>query len=94
MDWREAPGLYASDNQWYNPDQEQYPHDPAKSGDSGRAGIREKDGSQYYTRVSEPEAIELLVTATNERQGELVAKQLDSAGIKVNLVQRGLKDSG
>jgi peptide/nickel transport system substrate-binding protein len=81
-----SPGLYASDNQWYNPDQEQYPYDPAKAGELlEELGYEKKDGSQYYTRASEPEAIELLVTAINERQGELVSKQLDSAGIKVNL---------
>ncbi len=81
-----SPGLYASDNQWYNPDQEQYSYDAAKSGELlEELGYEKKDGSQYYTKAGEPEAIELLVTAINERQGELVAKQLDSAGIKVNL---------
>ena len=81
-----SPGLYASDNEWYNPDQEQYPYDPAKAGQLlEELGYEKKEGSQYYTRVSEPEAIELLVTATTERQGELIAKQLDSAGIKVDL---------
>lgn len=81
-----SPGLYASDSEWYNPDQEQYPYDPAKAGELlEELGYEKKDGSQYYTKVSKPEAIELLVTATNERQGELIAKQLDSAGIKVNL---------
>ena len=81
-----SPGLYASDNEWYNPDQEQYTYDPAKAGELlEEMGYEKKDGSQYYTKVGEPEALELLVTATNERQGELVAKQLDSAGIKVNL---------
>jgi len=81
-----SPGLYASDSQWYNPDQEQYNYDPAKAGEIlGELGYEKEDGSQYYTKVSEPEAIELLVTATNERQGELIAEQLDSAGIKVNL---------
>lgn len=81
-----SPGLYASDNEWYNPDQEQYTYDPAKAGELLKEmGYEKKDGSQYYTKVGEPEALELLVTATNERQGELVAKQLDSAGIKVNL---------
>jgi len=81
-----SPGLYASDSQWYNPDQEQYNYDPAKAGELlGELGYEKEDGSQYYTKVSEPEAIELLVTATNERQGELIAEQLDSAGIKVNL---------
>jgi peptide/nickel transport system substrate-binding protein len=81
-----SPGLYASDNRWYNPNQEQYAYDPARAGQLLEVlGYEKKEGSQYYTRVSEPEAIELLVTATTERQGELIAKQLDAAGIKVNL---------
>ncbi|MEI8004118.1 MAG: ABC transporter substrate-binding protein, partial [Methanothrix sp.] len=81
-----SPGLYASDNQWYNSNQEQYAYDPAKAGKLlEELGYEKKEGSQYYTRVNEPEAIELLVTATTERQGELIAKQLDAAGIKVNL---------
>ena len=81
-----SPGLYASDSQWYNPDQEQYTYDPEKAGELLKElGYEKKDGSQYYTKAGEPEAIELLVTAINERQGELVSKQLDSAGIKVNL---------
>lgn len=81
-----SPGLYASDNQWYNPDQEQYDYDPARAGLLlEELGYEKKEGSQHYTRIGEPEAIELLATATTERQGELIAKQLDSAGIKVNL---------
>ncbi len=81
-----SPGLYAPDNQWYNPDQEQYPYDPARAGKLlEELGYEKKEGSQYYIRASEPEAIELLVTATTERQGELIKKQLDDAGIKVNL---------
>jgi peptide/nickel transport system substrate-binding protein len=81
-----SPGLYASDNEWYNPDQDQYSFDSAKAGALlEELGYEKKEGSQYYTNVSEPEAIELLVTAATERQGELIAKQLDAAGIKVNL---------
>jgi peptide/nickel transport system substrate-binding protein len=81
-----SAGLYASDNEWYNPDQEQYSYDPARAGQLlEELGYEKKEGSQYYTRTSEPDAIELLVTATTERQGELIVKQLDTAGIKVNL---------
>lgn len=81
-----SPGLYASDNQWYNPDQEQYSYDPAKAGQLlEELGYEKKEGSQYYTQISKPEEIELLVTASTERQGELIKKQLDDAGIKVNL---------
>ena len=81
-----SAGLYASDNEWYNPDQEQYSYDPAKVGKLlEELGYEKKEGSQYYSRVSEPEAIELLVTATTERQGELIKNQFDKAGIKINL---------
>ncbi len=81
-----SAGLYASDNQWYNPDQEQYAYDPARAGQLLEVlGYEKKEGSQYYTRATEPEAIELLVTAATERQGELIVKQLGAAGIKVNL---------
>jgi peptide/nickel transport system substrate-binding protein len=81
-----SPGLYASDNQWYNSDQKEYSFDPAKAGRLlEELGYEKKDGSQYYAKSGEPEAIELLATATTERQGELIAKQLDAAGFKVNL---------
>jgi peptide/nickel transport system substrate-binding protein len=81
-----SASLYASDNQWYNPAQEQYPHDPAKAGKLlEELGYEKKEGSQYYTKISKPEEIELLVTADTERQGELIKKQLDGAGIKINL---------
>ncbi len=81
-----CPGLYASDNQWYNADQKEYSFDPAKAGQLlEELGYEKKDGSQYYSKAGEPLTIELLDTATTERQGELVAKQLDAAGILVNL---------
>jgi peptide/nickel transport system substrate-binding protein len=81
-----CPGLYASDNQWYNADQKEYSFDPAKAGQLlEELGYEKKEGSQYYSKAGEPLAIELLATSTTERQGELVAKQLDDAGIKVNL---------
>ncbi|MDQ1261456.1 MAG: peptide/nickel transport system substrate-binding protein [Euryarchaeota archaeon] len=81
-----SPGLYAPDNQWYNVNQEQYSFDPAKAGQLLKElGYEKKEGSRYYTKAGEPEAIELLATATTERQGELIAKQLDAAGFKVNL---------
>ena len=81
-----SPGLYASDNQWYNADQKEYSFDPAKAGQLlEELGYEKKDGSQYYSKSGEPLTIELLATATTERQGELIAKQLDAAGFKVNL---------
>lgn len=81
-----SAGLYASDNSWYDPAQEQYAYDPAKAGELlEELGYEKKDGSQYYTKISKPDTIEMLVTSTNEAIGELIRKQLDKAGIKVTL---------
>ncbi|HOV51693.1 MAG TPA: ABC transporter substrate-binding protein, partial [Methanothrix sp.] len=81
-----SAGLYASDNPWYNPNQEQYAYDPAKAGELlEELGYEKKEGSQYYTKVSKPEEIELLVSASNANIGELIKKQLDKAGIRITL---------
>ena len=81
-----SAGLYASDNPWYDPSEEQYAYDPAKAGKLlEELGYQKKDGSQYYTKVSKPEPIEMLVTSTNENIGELIKKQLDKAGIQITL---------
>lgn len=81
-----SPGLYASDNEWYNADQKEYSFDPAKAGQLLEAlGYKKEEGSSYYSKAGEELSLELLATSTTERQAELVAKQLDAAGIKVNL---------
>lgn len=79
-------GLFASDNQWYDPNQEQYTYDPAKAGQLlEELGYEKKEGSQYYTKISMPDVIEMLVTSSNENIGELIKKQLDKAGIQIAL---------
>jgi len=79
-----SPGLYASDNQWYNPDQEQYAYNPSRA----EALLEElgfsKDG-QYYSKDGTPLELELLVTSVNERAGEMIKQQLEQAGIKIDL---------
>lgn len=81
-----SAGLYASDNPWYAPNQEQYTYDPAKAGKLlEELGYEKKEGSQYYTKVSKPDAIELLVSSSNADIGELIKKQLDEAGIQITL---------
>ena len=81
-----SPGLYAPDNAWYNPDQEQYNYNPAKTGQLlEELGYAKENGNQYYTKPGEAETIELLVTASTDRQGELIKNQLEQAGIKVDL---------
>ena len=81
-----SAGLYASDNSWYDPNQDQYAYDPAKAGQLlEELGYEKKDASQYYTKISKPDVIELLVTSSNENIGELIKKQLDKAGIQITL---------
>ena len=80
-------GLYASDNDWYNQDQEEYVHDPARAGELlEELGYAMDGAGKYYSIDGYPDGIELLVTADTERQGELIAKHLEYAGIKINLV--------
>jgi peptide/nickel transport system substrate-binding protein len=79
-----SPGLYAPDNQWYNPDQEQYAYDPDKAGDLLVDMGYSKDG-QYYSKDGKPLELELLVTSSNERAGEMIKQQLEEAGIKVDM---------
>jgi peptide/nickel transport system substrate-binding protein len=43
-----------------------------------------KDG-QYFSKNGSVLEIEMLVTATNERIGEMIRQELDAAGFKVNL---------
>jgi len=81
-----SPGLFASDNDWYNPNQEQYSYDPQKSGQMMQdLGYEKKDGSEYYSKGGQTLEIELLVTSSTERQGELISSYLKSAGFSVNL---------
>ncbi|NPV61740.1 MAG: ABC transporter substrate-binding protein [Methanotrichaceae archaeon] len=79
-----SPGLYASDNQWYNPDQEEYSYDPDEAGDLLEDMGYSIDG-QYYSKDGKPLELELLVTSTNERAGEMIKQQLEEAGIKVDM---------
>lgn len=43
-----------------------------------------KDG-QYFSKDGQPLGMEMLVTATNERAGEMIKQQLEQAGFKVSL---------
>lgn len=79
-----SPGLYASDNEWYNPDQEQYAHDPVKAGTLLEELGYTKDGD-YYSKDGSPLELEMLATSTNERAGEMIRQQLEHAGFKVNM---------
>jgi peptide/nickel transport system substrate-binding protein len=79
-----SPGLYASDNPWYDPKEEQYAYDPARAGRLLEELGYVKDG-RYYSKNNAPLELEMLVTSSNEQAGEMIRQQLDGAGIKVNL---------
>ncbi len=79
-----SPGLYASDNDWYNSDEEQYDCDPARAGELLEELGYTRDG-QYFSEDGKPLELEMLVTATNERAGEMIRQQLEQAGFKVNM---------
>ncbi|OPY54554.1 MAG: putative ABC transporter periplasmic-binding protein [Methanosaeta sp. PtaU1.Bin112] len=79
-----SPGLFAPDSEWCNPDVEEYAYDPSKAGgllgDMGYA----RDG-QYFSKNGQPLELEMLVTSTSERAGELIKQHLEQAGFKVTL---------
>lgn len=80
-----SAGLYASDNEWYNPDQEEYSYQPANAGRLLEEMGYARDGEDHYAIEGYPDGMELLVTADTERQGELIKRHLEDAGIKINL---------
>jgi peptide/nickel transport system substrate-binding protein len=79
-----SPGLYASDNEWYNPDQEQYAYDPARTAALLEELGYTRDGN-YYSKGGRPLELEMLVTSVNERAGEMIKQQLEQAGIKIDM---------
>jgi len=79
-----SPGLFAPDSEWYNPDVEEYVYDPTKTGELlGELGYT-KNG-QYFSKDGQPLEIEMLVTSTSERAGELIRQHLEQSGFKVTL---------
>ncbi len=79
-----SPGLLAPDNDLFNPNVETYDYDSARTGELLEELGYTKDG-QYFTKDGEPLEMEMLVTATDERAGEMIKQQLEQAGFKVTL---------
>lgn len=79
-----SPGLFALDSDWYNPDVEEYAYDPAKTEEILSELGYAKDG-QYFSKDGQSLEMEMLVTATSERAGEMIKQQLEQAGFKVTL---------
>ena len=79
-----SPGLFAVDNSWYNPHVEQYDYEPAKTEELMEGlGYTKVDG--HFSKEGSPVKLEMLVTSTNERTGELIRQQLEEAGFIVSL---------
>ncbi len=79
-----SPGLFAVDNDWYNPDVEQYDYNPVKAEElMAELGYSKVDG--YFSKEGSPVKLEMLVTSNNERAGELIRQQLEQAGFMISL---------
>jgi peptide/nickel transport system substrate-binding protein len=79
-----SPGLFAPDSEWYNPDVEEYIYDPTKTDELLSELGYTKDG-QYFSKDGRPLEMEMLVTSTSERAGELIKQYLEQAGFKIIL---------
>jgi len=79
-----SSGLFSQDSEWYNSDVEQYKYDPTKAGELMSEMGYTKDG-QYFSKDGKLLETEMLVTSANERMGEMIRQQLETAGFKVSL---------
>lgn len=83
------PGLLSPDSEWYNSNVPQYKYSPDTAG-KFLEDLEYKKKNGYYMKDGKILEFELLVKQRFERDAELIKKQLDKVGIKVNL--RGLED--
>ncbi|MFO7986475.1 MAG: ABC transporter substrate-binding protein [Desulfatiglandaceae bacterium] len=88
-----AFGLLSPDHEFYNPDTPDYAYEPARTGEILESLGYEKDAQGFYMKDNLSLKLELLtsdITAGGEpmadRDGEVIRKQLESAGIRVELV--------
>ena len=86
-------GLLTVDHEMYNPNTPDYPFDPAKARELIESLGYAKGPDGFYQKDGQPLVIELLasnVTVAGEsvadRDGEIIQKQLENAGIRVELV--------
>jgi peptide/nickel transport system substrate-binding protein len=86
-------GLLTVDHDMYNPDTPDYPHDPAKAGELIESLGYQKGPDGIYQKNGQPLKIELLssnLTVAGEsvadRDGEVIKKQLEKIGMKVDLI--------
>lgn len=81
------PGWLAPSSPWVNPDVEQYPYDPAKAKgilDANGYLDRDNDGIRE-TPQGQPLRLEMILSSTTPRPGELVRDALKAVGIDLVL---------
>jgi peptide/nickel transport system substrate-binding protein len=86
-------GLLSIDHDMYNPDTPAYPFDPPKARALIEAMGYRKGADGFYQKDGSPLAVELLASAITvagqsvaDRDGEVIKKQLEQVGIRVDLV--------
>jgi peptide/nickel transport system substrate-binding protein len=86
-------GLLSIDHDMYNPDTPTYPFNPDKARSLIEAMGYQKGSEGYYQKDGKPLKIELLSSnitvagqSVADRDGEVIKKQLEQAGIRVDLV--------
>ena len=86
-------GLLSIDHDMYNPDTPTYPFNPDKARSLIEAMGYQKGSDGFYQKEGQPLKIELLSSnitvagqSVADRDGEVIKKQLEQAGIRVDLV--------
>jgi peptide/nickel transport system substrate-binding protein len=86
-------GLLSADHEMYNPDTPDYPHDPSKAMELIESLGYEKDLEGVYGKDGSTLKIELMVSPitvagqnVQDRDGEIIERQLEAVGIQVDLV--------
>jgi len=86
-------GLISPDHEYYNPETPDYRHDTTQARAILESLGYRKDASGFYSRAGNPLKIELMASnitvageSVSDRDGEVLKRQLEAAGIRVDLV--------
>jgi len=86
-------GLISPDHEYYNPETPDYGHDTAEARAILESLGYRKDAAGFYSRAGKPLKIELMASniavageSVPDRDGEVMKRQLEAAGIRVDLV--------
>ena len=91
--WLASYGLLSKDHEMYNPNTPDYPYDPARARDLIESLGYRKGARGFYAKDSRTLKVELLASSitvagesVSDRDGEVIKKQLEDVGIRVDLV--------